>query len=215
MKQSLQWHSGASCRAVMVFLAIVIAGCGGDSGPVEPPQPVLTFLAITPSTAQLFPTPPGNQVTLTVSPKDQSGNVMSGLGAPSFSSDNQAVASVSAGGVVQAISEGSARITASLTAGPQTKTVVADISVTAAPAVATVSAPALVFEPVSVHVSAGGTVNWVMAAIPHTVDFTTAGAPAPIPAFSQGTQSRAFPTPGSYSYSCGIHPSMTGVVHVH
>ena len=91
----------------MALLAAVLAGCGGDSGPVEPPQPVLTFLAITPSAAQLFTAPPGNQVTLAVSAKDQSGNVMSGLGAPSFSSDNLAVATVSASGVVQAVSEGS------------------------------------------------------------------------------------------------------------
>jgi len=64
-------------------------------------------------------------------------------------------------------------------------------------------------------VSAGGTVTWTFGSIPHDVTFTTAGAPADVPALQNGSAARTFPTNGAFGYRCTIHPQMTGAVRVH
>lgn len=68
----------------------------------RPPPPVLTTLEVTPATATLFTVAPGNAVTLSVVAKDQDGQAMSGLGSPSFSSDNGTIASVRDNGTITA-----------------------------------------------------------------------------------------------------------------
>jgi uncharacterized protein YjdB len=96
---------------------------GGDSGPGPgPSDPVLTTLQVTPATATLFTVAPGNTVTLAVAAKDQDSGTMTGLGSPSFSSDNVTLVSVSEAGAITALAAGTAQITASLTAGGVTRT---------------------------------------------------------------------------------------------
>jgi plastocyanin len=175
---------------------------------------VLTTLEVTPATATLFSVAPGNTVTLAVVAKDQDGQTMSGLGSPSFSSDNGAVASVSDIGTITAVGAGTARITASLSAGGVTETGTTTVTAQVAPANATVTAPGAVFQPAVVDVSAGGTVTWTFGSTPHNVTFTTPGAPADIPEFQDGSASRTFPNNGIFGYECS-GPQMTGVVRVH
>ena len=88
--------------ATLLIVAATGAGCGGGNGPVEPDTPVLTTLEVTPATATLFTVAPGNTAALSVVAKDQDGQAMSGLGSPTFSSDNGAVATVSDAGAVTA-----------------------------------------------------------------------------------------------------------------
>jgi plastocyanin len=204
--------------ATLLTVAGMGVGCGGDSGSGTGPPPetsVLTTLEVTPATATLFTVAPGNAVTLSVVAKDQDGQTMSGLGSPSFSSDNGAIASVGDDGTITAVAAGTARITASLTAGGATATGTTTVTARVAPASAAVVAPAIAFLPTTVDVSAGGTVSWTFESIPHDVTFTTAGAPADVPLLQDGSASRTFPNNGSFGYRCSIHPPMTGIVHVH
>jgi plastocyanin len=78
-----------------------------------------------------------------------------------------------------------------------------------------VSIDGLAFLPDPIVVAAGTTVRWTNHdAVPHTVTSNPAGL------FNSGTLlpgesfEYRFDTPGSYSYICTIHPSMTGTVIV-
>jgi plastocyanin len=68
------------------------------------------------------------------------------------------------------------------------------------------------FQPATVEIAVGGTVTWTNAdSATHTVkgDGWASGD------LAQGaTFSHAFDTAGTFAYSCGIHPSMTGEVIV-
>lgn len=120
--QPTKWLRSPDPRAC-ALAAIVLTtawGCGGansPAGPGNPDPPAVMAVEVAPSSAQLFVTPPGNSVLLTVIPKDQDGRPMQGMGPPSFSSSNTAIASVDASGKVTAGAVGVAEITASITAG--------------------------------------------------------------------------------------------------
>jgi plastocyanin len=81
---------------------------------------------------------------------------------------------------------------------------------------ATVSASnGLTFSPSTVSIITGGLVTWLFQSVEHTVTFTAGtGAPTNIVASSNTSISRSFPTAGVYTYSCLIHPQMTGTVRV-
>ena len=74
--------------------------------------------------------------------------------------------------------------------------------------------PSLDFNPPTLTVTHGTSVNFVFGSIAHTVTFTSAGAPAGIPATSNATVAVTFPTAGVYTYMCTIHTNMTGSVTV-
>jgi plastocyanin len=200
---------------VTVPLIVLAAGCGGGDGGSGPEPRVLTTLELTPATADLFTVAPGNTVTLTVVPKDQDGGVMAGLGPASFSTSNAGIATVDGNATVSAVAPGTAQISASLTAGSETKAAAMQVTVQAAAASASVSAPSLEYIPATVDVRAGGEVTWTAGLVDHTVTFTTPGAPADIPFLQESSASRTFPTNGSFTYRCTIHPGMTGIVNVH
>jgi plastocyanin len=205
--------------ARLVLIAAVAVACGGGGGsdaPTGPPAqtPVFTSLTVTPTSASLYSVAPENTVSLTATARDQNNQAMS-LGAASFTSSSDAVATVSNAGVVTAVQAGSAQITASLTSAGTTRTANAVILVQEAPDEATVTAPQVAFLPNLVHISAGGTVTWTFAAIPHTVNFSTAGAPADVPHSFDVSTPRTFPNSGTFPYFCAIHAGMTGSVVVH
>jgi plastocyanin len=71
------------------------------------------------------------------------------------------------------------------------------------------------FNPASVDISVGGTVNFTFETL-HNVTFTSgAGTPPDIPNTSTGTVGRTFSTAGTITYTCTIHPGMNGTVIVH
>jgi plastocyanin len=200
--------------ATLLIVAVTGAGCG--NGGTDNSTSVLTTVEVTPATATLFTVAPGNTAALTVVAKDQNDAVMSNAGTPTFSSDDEAVATVGGDGTITAVAAGTALITASLTAGGVTKTGTTTVTAQVAPASAGVTTPALTFNPKDVDVQAGGVVTWTVGSTPHNVTYTpTAGAPANIPTFQDGSASSTFPTNGSFNYHCTIHPVMTGTVTVH
>ena len=196
-------------RILAAILLTAAAGCGGESGPSE-----AFTVEVTPAATELFSVEPGNTVTLDVQAKNGSGQVLGG-GSKAFTSGNTSVATVDAAGKVTAVGAGTTSITASVTIGGTTESATASIVVADAPAAATVTAPALLFTPPSVDVQAGGSVTWSIADVHHAVEFTTGGAPADLPELQNASASRTFPTSGTYTYRCPIHPSMTGSVRVH
>jgi TolB protein len=76
---------------------------------------------VTPSSAELFVTPPGNSVVLTVIPRDQAGRPIEGIGPPVFSISNTTVATVDGSGRVTATAVGTTEVRASITAGGITR----------------------------------------------------------------------------------------------
>jgi plastocyanin len=203
--------------ATLLMVAETGAGCGGggsDSGGTGTSDGVLTTLEVTPATSSLYTVAPGNTVTLSVVAKDQDGKAMTGA-APTFSSDNAGSATVGSDGKITAVAEGTSRITASLSLGGITKTGTATITTLVAAASGTVTAPATIYQPQDLNVRAGASVTWTFQSVPHTVTFTSAGAPAGLAEFRDGSSAVVFPTSGTYNYRCEIHPGMVGVVHVH
>jgi plastocyanin len=197
-----------------LLVVLAAGGCGGDGGS-GPEARVLTTLELTPATADLFTVAPGNTVALTVVAKDQDGQVMTGVGPASFSTSNAGIATVDGNATVSGVGPGTAQISASLTAGSETKTAAMQVTVEAAPASASVTAPSFEYLPPEVDVEAGGMVTWTAGDIGHSVTFTTPGAPAEIPYMLQESVSRTFPTNGSFDYHCSVHEGMSGIVHVH
>lgn len=76
--------------------------------------------------------------------------------------------------------------------------------------------PSLSFGPASLTVNAGETVTFSFGAVAHNVFFDQqAGAPGDIEGINANVSvDRVFATPGTYHYSCHIHPSMHGTVVV-
>ena len=90
-------------------------------------------------------------------------------------------------------------------------------TVTPPPPARTVNATSsLAFTPASLAVTAGETVTFAFGSVAHDVYFdATTGAPDDIPGENAGVSvARAFPTAGTYDYTCHIHPFMHGTVVV-
>lgn len=208
------------CNTVRwLVAALALAACGGGGGNgTGNEDPVFTSLAVSPQEVSVAVGE--TSAPLTATPRDQRGVSMGGLPAASFTSGNEARATVSAAGVVSGVSAGSAIITASLSHGGVTRTGTSTATVTApqAPAPATASVQATInstFNPGNVRIARNGTVTWNWAGLDHNVLFNNVtGRPADIPTRSAGSVSRDFATAGTFPYRCSIHPGMEGTVVV-
>ncbi len=211
----MRWNIVSSCALVLV----VGIGCGGGGGGgTGNDDPVLTSLNVNPTTLTLAvgeTKPP-----IAVSPRDQSNRAMSGLPAPTFTTNNDARATVSNAGAVTGVSAGTATITASITHGGVTKTGTTAVTVLPpdgpAPVTANVSATVnSTFNPDSVRIAKDGTVTWNFGSLDHNVVFNAvAGRPADIGTTVNAAVPRTFTTAGTFPYRCTIHAGMDGKVVV-
>jgi plastocyanin len=199
-------------RVMMAGVVMAVAACGGggsDGGGTTAPA-VFTTLSVDPANPTIIV---GGTQPLTASAKDQTGATMSGL-TVTYTSANQAVATVTNAGVVTGVTAGTARITASGTVGTVTKTQDVNVTVSVPGGTASVSATASnSFDPRTVTVTRNGVVTWSFAAL-HNVTFDTQGAPGNITDRSSGSAALTFPNAGTYAYHCTIHAGMSGSVVV-
>lgn len=205
-------------RIAHTAIVALLISCGGSDGGGgnEPLDPVLTTLEVSPTSAAIYNTAPGNTVALTATGKDQTGATMAGT--PTFASSNTGVATVSPSGTVTAVAAGTAQITASLQIGNVTKATPVTVTVEVPPAVQNVSStgiPQARYVPAAVHLSAGGEVIWTFGPVQHSVTFVSIGSPTDIPQLVNGSDSRTFPNAGTFNYVCDFHPTMSGTVYVH
>ena len=203
-----------TARAMMVGALAALAACGGgggDDGGGGTAPGVFTTLAVTPATATVVV---GGTQTLTASARDQNGATMSGL-TSTFTSGNNAIATVNTSGVVTGVAQGSTTIAVNGTVGTVTKTQNVPVTVTVPSSSASVAATASnQFTPATVTVTRNGSVTWSFAA-QHNVTFDTQGAPAGIGTRDSGTASITFPNAGTFAYHCTIHGAgMSGTVVV-
>jgi plastocyanin len=77
--------------------------------------------------------------------------------------------------------------------------------------------PGLTFGPASLTVNAGDAVTFDFGSVAHNVFFDhQTGAPSDIDGVNANVSiKRSFVTPGTYHYTCHIHPSMQGTIVVH
>ena len=201
-----------------LLIAVGSACGGGGGGGTGNEDPVFTSLNVSPTTLTVAVAE--TKAPLTVTPRDQDGRAMSGLPAASFSSSNEARATVSPSGAVTGVSVGTATITASVTHSGTTRSGTSAITVVPAegPAPATANVAATVnstFNPDSVRISQGGSVTWNFASLDHNVVFNAvAGRPTDIGTSVNTSVTRSFGTAGTFPYRCTIHAGMDGKVVV-
>ena len=186
-----------------VFIGLVATACGGGGGPTENRQ--VAAVEITTSAATLLV---GQTSQFSAVPVDAGGIAISGAGAVTWASAGQAVATVTASGLVQALAVGSAVITATIQGwwghardGP------------AAGCRRGVTMPGNSFIRSSVCPHRAARVLRVSE--PHNVIFQNkTGAPTDIQVTSRVTVARQFDVVGQFAYDCTLHPGMSGVVAV-
>lgn len=202
-----------------LICSVIVMGCGGGGGGDGGGGPALVFtsLAITPENPTLIV---NGTVTLFATPKNQNGGNMAGLPAATFSSNNAAVASVtSPAGVVTAHTNGTADITATVTASGITKTATTRVTVSTVELTATVGNAGNSWSPDRVDIARTGTVTFSISNGPHNVNFAPkGGAPPNIADCVNCSNDRQFNTADAqsgFAYQCTIHAGMNGVVYVH
>ncbi len=84
------------------------------------------------------------------------------------------------------------------------------------PAKTVAATDAITFTPATLQVSAGDIVRFTFGSVAHNVFFAAqAGAPADIGGNNANVAvEREFAVPGTYTYTCHIHPQMQGTVVV-
>ena len=86
-------------------------------------------------------------------------------------------------------------------------------NVTAKNAIINVSIKNFAFNPAQINIKTGDKVTWInQDSVPHSIVIN--GVEKSETLSLDGSFEQIFNTPGTYSYNCGIHPSMKGTVVV-
>jgi plastocyanin len=87
--------------------------------------------------------------------------------------------------------------------------------VTAQPETREITIASFAFSPASVTVKAGTTVKWTNKdSAPHSIVSSDGQFTASSVLTNGGTYQLKFDKPGTYTYACGLHPSMSGTIIV-
>jgi plastocyanin len=206
-------------QLIPLFVVGTVAACGGGGGDTTttppPPPATVSFVSLTRTSVLLKPT---EATTITASPKDVSGNTLSGHAVTWTVLPATGVASITPNGASVTIS-GTANGTATVTATSETKA--ADVHVTVSSSIPTsadvaVGASGNAFTPADVDILSGGTVTFSWNGVTHNVTWqTTPASVQNITDRSTGSVPVTLTQTGTYSYHCTIHPGMEGTVTVH
>ena len=205
---------------IPLFVVGAVAACGGGGGDgggtTNPPPPAtVSFVSLTRTNILLKPT---ETTTITATPKDASGNALSGHAVTWTVLPATGVASITPNGASVSIS-GTANGTATVTATSDSKT--ADVHVTVTSSIPSSDAIAVgangnSFNPADVDILAGGTVTFSWSGVTHNVTWQTTPASVPnITDRSTGSVPVTLNTSGVYSFHCTLHPGMDGTITVH
>jgi plastocyanin len=198
----------ASLKRSLLILAAGVACGGGTTEPKVDNDTVITAVTIAATATTLEP---GTTAQLTATARNSAGGALPG--AATWSSSNQAVATVSGTGLVTAVANGNATITATISGVTGTRSIVVGKITPEGDAV--IEASGTTFTPSQVDILVGGQVTWTFNG-EHNVTFTTAAsAPSNIPNTSSGSVSRTFNDAGNFIFNCTLHPGMQGTVIVH
>ncbi|HET9425818.1 MAG TPA: Ig-like domain-containing protein [Gemmatimonadaceae bacterium] len=190
----------------------MLGACGGGTSEPQPDNVVATVTV----TALVTTMAPGATAQFSATAKNAAGTTLS-AGSPTWTSSNQGVATVSTGGLVTAVANGTATITATI-GGIQGTRGVTVATITPSPSATVDAGSGNVFSPAQVDITRGGTVTWhFTGANEHNVTFASAasGTPANIGNTLNADVTRTFTTAGSFPYNCSLHAGMTGTVIVH
>ena len=204
-------------RVIPLFVVGTVAACGGGGGGTTnpPPPATVSFVSLTRTNVLLKPS---ETTTITATPKDASGNALTGHAVTWTVLPATGVASITPNGASVTIS-GTANGTATVTATSDTKA--ADVHVTVTSAIASaadvdVGANGNAFTPADVDILSGGTVTFAWHGVTHNVTWQTTPASVPnITDRSTGSVPVTLNQAGTYSYHCTIHPGMDGTITVH
>lgn len=208
----------AATSMVVLSAICLIAGCGGssDGGSTNPPPPAaVASVALSQTSAVLAP----NQTTsITATPKDASGNALSGR-TVTWTTSASGVASIAPNGssvTVTGVSNGQAQVQATVEGVVGTANITVSNSFPTSAAVTVGAGGADVFDPAQVAIAAGGTVTFTWGGVTHNVTWQNPpAAVADISDRSSGSVGVQLTTPGTYNYHCTIHAGMNGSVTVH
>jgi plastocyanin len=207
-------------RVIPLFVAGTLAACGGSGGDgggtTNPPPPAtVSSVSLTRTSVLLKPT---ESTTITATPKDASGNALSGHAVTWTVLPATGVASITPNGASVTIN-GTANGTATVTATSDSKT--ADVHVTvsstiAASAEVAVGANGNTFSPSDVDIISGGTVTFSWSGVTHNVTWlTTPASVQNISDRSSGSVGVTLNQAGTYNYHCTLHAGMDGTITVH
>ena len=207
-------------RVIPLFAVGIVAACGGgggdSGGTTNPPPPAtVSFVSVTRTNVLLKPT---ETTIITATPKDASGNALSGHAVTWTVLPATGVASITPNGASVTIG-GTGNGTATVTATSDTKT--ADVHVTVTSSIPTaadvaVGANGNAFTPADVDILSGGTVTFNWNGVTHNVTWQTTPASVPnITDRSTGSVPVTVNQAGTYNYHCTIHPGMDGTITVH
>ena len=127
MSRTIRYLEAANVVAYSAIIALLIA-CSDSSDSPDPvsPPPAVATVAVTPTARALIV---GQIATLTATAKDADGNVVVGR-AVRWATSNASIVTVSSAGVVTAVAEGSAMVSATI----EGKTGQAEVTVSPVPA---------------------------------------------------------------------------------
>ena len=196
-------------RMVLAVGAVIgMLACGGGSdGPTGGGNGVASVRMIA-TAISLFP---AQTEQLSATALDASGGTVASAPAPTWSSANNAIATVTSAGLVTAVANGQTDIRATING----KVGTTRVTVGAAPLTALVDMPGNSFTPFTTTIRQSGTVSFRFPATVHNVIFRSKpGTPADILPESNATITRTFNTLGTFMYDCTLHNGMSGEVVV-
>ena len=169
--------------------------------------------------------PPNAQVTYTVQSRDSRGNPKGGVvidwavatGGGSITPAQNTTGANGNASAQRTLGAGTGAQTATATAAALPSSPVVTFTTTATTVATTVQVANNTFSPNAVTIARNASVNWEWqgTTLPHNVTFAnTAGRPADITDRTQGSESRAFDTAGTFNYTCTNHANMNGSVTV-
>lgn len=195
-------------RKVLAFCAVLgVAGCGGGSDGPTGGNGIASVRMIA-TAISLFP---GQTEQLSATALDASGGTVANAPAPTWQSANNAIATVTSGGLVTGVANGQVDVTATI--GGRVGTT--RVTVGAAPLTAIVDMPGNSFTPFTTTIRVTGTVSFRFPATAHNVIFRPrTGTPQDILPESNVTIARTFNAVGTFLYDCTLHSGMSAEVVV-